>query len=581
MLRLRALSKELRRRRVYRAAAMYAGGAFVLVQVAELFLPRLGLPDWVVTALAIAAVVGFPVAVVLAWAFDLTPEGVTRTEGAGGEAVVPSPRRLLMALAVITVMLGTGGWWIATALGGGSVQRLAVLPMVNVAGDPGQEYFAAGMHEALISELARAGVAVLSASSVRRFAGSVRTAGEIARELRVDALIEASVLRVGDSIRVEARLVDAVTEEPVWVDTYDGEVRDVLGLHRQLTREIADAVHVALAAGERDRLGASREVNPAVYDEYLRGMHALRQGTQEGQEEALAHLRAAIDADPADPLPHAGLAKVYATIGHGATGTYEDLERARAAAGQALRLEPDLPLAHAVLAEIRFYKDWDIPAAGVAFRRALALDPSQADTRANFAWWLQLNGDLDAAVAEIERAEELDPLNPTWPTWNAWLQWWAGVPAAQLLPLPRRALELAPEHPASLAVLTFLLADAGQHDAAIATGERAAARGVLGNWPLAIALARAGRREEARARLRELARGRRGPVYWGIAEVHAALGENDLALTALETAYEQRFNWMIWAGSARPLAPLRGDPRLDDLVRRIGWPPQSSPTLAP
>ena len=155
MLRLRALSKELRRRRVYRAAAMYAGGAFVLVQVAELFLPRLGLPDWVVTALAIAAVVGFPVAVVLAWAFDLTPEGVTRTEGAGGEAVVPSPRRLLMALAVITVMLGTGGWWIATALGGGSVQRLAVLPMVNVAGDPGQEYFAAGMHEALISELAQ------------------------------------------------------------------------------------------------------------------------------------------------------------------------------------------------------------------------------------------------------------------------------------------------------------------------------------------------------------------------------------------------------------------------------------------
>ena len=574
MSRLRVLSDELKRRQVYRVAAVYAAGAFVAVQVAELFLPRLGLPDWIVTIVVMASVVGFPVAVALAWAFEATPEGVRRTPATPGLIGGRPGVRIAVALLVAGAFLMAGGSWIMGTLRPSSLDRLAVLPMVNLASDPGQEYFAAGMHEALISELARAGVPVLAASAVRRFAGSPAPPREIAAQLRVDRLIEASVLRVNDSVRVQVRLVEAATEEHLWARTYDAEVGDVLGLHRQLTREIADAVEVALTSEERARLRRSRRVDPGVYDAYLRGMHALSTGTPDRPAEAIGHLRAAIDLDAADPLPHAGLAKVYATIGHSVVGTSEDLDRAKAAADHALRIDPDQPLANAVLAEILFYRDWNIGAAGTAFRRAIALDPSQAATRANYAWWLQLNGDLDDAIAEIRRAEELDPLMPLWPAWNAWLQWWAGVPPGELVHHARRALDLVPDHPVSLSVLTFLLAASGQTDAAIAAGERARARSPLGAWPLAFAYAHAGRRAEALALLEQLERDPRGPVHWGMAEVYAALGENDRAIRSLERAYEQRFNWMIWAATAPTLAPLRDDPRFQDLVRRVGWPPR-------
>ncbi|HUG41085.1 MAG TPA: hypothetical protein VMM12_11400 [Longimicrobiales bacterium] len=581
MSRLRDLSAELKRRRVYRVAAVYAGAAFVVVQVAELFLPRLGLPDWTVTLLVMLSVVGFPAAVALAWAFEITPAGVRRTEAASGLVGRRGAGRLLTAVVVVMVVLAGGGWWIAGTLRPAPLHRLAVLPLVNLASDPDQDYFAVGMHEALISELARSGVPVVAASSVRRFAGSPKPAREIGAELRVGALIEASVLRVGDSIRVQARLVDAATEEHLWAETYDGEMRDVLGLHRLLTREIAGAVNVTLTGGQRARLAQARPLNPAAYDEYLRGMHAMSKGTPADNAEAIRRLRSAIDLDPADPLPHGGLAAVYSAIGHSAIGTYEDLVRAKAAADHALRLDPELPLAHAVLAEIRFYKDWDVPGAGVSFRRALALDPGLAGTRAHYAWWLQLNGDLDAAIAEMGRAEEIDPLSPRWPAWNAWLQWWGGVPPERALPAARRAVALGPDHPIALTVLTMLLAETGEHDAAIATAERAWPRSDLRGWPLGYAYAKAGRREDAHRALAALRAGHAVPLnLWGIAEVHAALGEKAEAIEALEAAYEERFNWMIWVATAPPFATLRGEPRFQDLVRRVGWPPERARAVA-
>ena len=566
---------ELQRRGVYRVATAYAAAAFVLAQVADLFLPRLGMPDWTVTVVVALCVLGFPVALVLAWAFDLTPEGLRRAEPAPAEASLPPLRARSQSAAFAAgaaVVLSLGGlFWIGAHASAPRIERVAVLPLINLTGDPEQEYFVEGMHDALISELAYSGVRVIARRSVMRFRDTDQSIAEIARQLDVDALVEASLMRVDDKVRIQARLIDAQSEEQRWAHTYDSELSNVLAMHRQLTRAVADEMRLSLSQERKARLASARPVDPEAYELYLKGMHLLNRYTTEGFTQGLALLHQAVEKDPANPFPYAGLALGYSLIGHGPGSPVDAYARARAAVERALELDPDFAEAHAALAETRLYRDYDYEGARASFERALELNPSLPNTHSHYGWYLALIGRMDDAAAEMRQAQEIDPLTPLHTAFLAWLETSRGNTAVGIAEA-RKALEINPRHPMALYVLGLAYSLEGRHDEAIAAGTQAGEASFDWLWGLGQSYARAGRREDA-LRIAERIEERATTWHtWGLADIYADLGDTDRAMEWLQRAYDERHSYAPWIGWNPAFAALRRDPRYLALADRLELP---------
>ena len=466
--------------------------------------------------------------------------------------------------------------WRESANGGlggaspGRIESLAVLPLANLSGDPEQEYFADGMTEALIANLGKIGaLQVRSRTSIMQYKGVKKSLPEIARELNVDAVVEGSVLRVGDQVRITAQLIHAPTDTHLWVDSYERDLRDVLALQREVARAIAREIKVAVTTTEETRLASARRVNPETYEAYLKGMFYLNKFTPEGTEKGLDYLRQAIEKDPADPLAYAGLARGYSIIGHGPAPSPEALPRAKAAALKALELDDTVAEAHAALAQIKLYEDWDWEAAEQAFQRALKLNPNLALTRAHYSWYLQLFGRTDEALAEMRRVQEVDPLAPLWPAYQGWQYWWAGQ-YEEAIDEARKSLELDSDFAVGLYVLGSVYAAKGMYEEAIAAHQKTGAVAPDWGWGLGHTYVLAGQKDKARkiaADLEEEAKN-----HWGLAEIYTALGEKDEAFRWLEAGYEYRHNWIPWMGWNPNYEPLRSDPRFGDLLRRMNLP---------
>ena len=336
----------------------------------------------------LGAFAGLPLAVLFAWRYQVTARGVVRTAPIDrADDTLPLRRTDYLVLGTMALVAGGVGLHLAdrirdlpaTAAGPGlpgeiAPNSLAVLPLANVTGDPEQEPFVAGLHDALITDLGKIGsLVVKAASSSRVYANVVQPARQTARELGAAHLVEGSVFRTGDRVRVNVRLVASGTEETMWTESYERSVRDVLTLQGEVARAVARQIQVELTPGEERRLATARPVDPAVFETYARGMYHLNRYTPEGLERGLAYLREAVELDPDDPLAHAGLAQGYTLIGHSAHPPPGVYARARQAALRALEIDPLFPEAHAALAEIRLYFDWDWEAAERSFRRALQL----------------------------------------------------------------------------------------------------------------------------------------------------------------------------------------------------------------
>lgn len=574
-MRIDTFLSELRRRRVGRVAVAYAIAAWALIQVADVVLPRLAFPEWTVTLLIVVSIALFPVALVLAWIYDVVPtddaDASDRPTGIGAASRRPA-RRWIGAAVVVTLLLiataVTTRVWSGLADASHRLESIAVLPFENLSSDAEQDYFAAGMHDALITELAQIGaVRVLSRKSTLRYKHSEKSMAEIARELGVEGLVEATVLKIGGDVRMQVQLIRPLPRERhVWAASYERSIEDVQRLHGDIARTIADEIGARLTPDESARLTSTRRVDPRAYEAYLRGMYFLSRQTPDDYRIGLRHLQEAVALDPGDPDAHAALALGYSVIGH---ATIPDaFERAKSSARRALLLDSTVAAAHEALAEIALYRDWDFDQAERSFRHALALNPNLAEASGHYAWYLALRGRDDDALGWMHRAASLDPLNALWPAWAGWLHLWSDAPDSALA-LGRLALELAPDHPHALVVAGSGAALTGD----VAEAERIAA--ALESippyrWGAGSIYAALGQSERARELAADIALQPSPMNAFGLALIHAQLGQDDTALDWLERAAELRFSWMPWIHRATELKSLRGNPRFEALVERVG-----------
>ena len=456
-----------------------------------------------------------------------------------------------------------------------AIKSLAVLPLKNLSGDPTQEYLADGMTEALIGRLSRIqDLRVISRTSVMHFKDTQLSVPEIARTLRVDAIVEGSVIREGSRIRVHAQLIRGPTDDHFWSEAYDREVRDMLALQSDVAQSIAGKVEVTITGKEHATLTAVRFVSPEVYESYLKGRFALhnRGNTRAGVEEGISHFQEAIKRDPAFAPAYLGLASGYAELSTVFIGAAPESWRPKAisAARKALELDPDLAEAHVLLAQMQ-QKQWQWEEAEAEYRRALELNPGDAGAHAGLAQWLLTQGRTGEALVWIQRGRELDPLAVSG-AHVAWILFHARRYDEAIHEL-RSVLAVGPDDATALWYLGFVFIADGKPEEAIPVLERAVSisqgsPGIIG--VLVSAYAHAGRRQEALRLLDDLKR-RRQTAYAPAAALlngYLGLGEYDQAFAWLEQAYKEQSNILQWLKVHPFFDPLRNDPRFRDMLRR-------------
>jgi TolB-like protein/Tfp pilus assembly protein PilF/predicted Ser/Thr protein kinase len=479
-------------------------------------------------------------------------------------------------IAAVAVGLNVGGLRdrLRGPVGPPRIESLAVLPLENLSGDPEQEYFADGMTEELITNLAKVGaLKVISRTSMMQYKGTKKALPQIAKELNVDAVIEGSVLREGGQVRITAQLIQASTDQHLWAESYQRDLRGVLALQGEIASAIAEKVRAALTPTERARLASARPVNPETHEAYLKAMFYLYKKTPEGFAKGLALLQQAIEKDPADPLPYAGLALAYPIIYHGPGGTIpprEGFPRARAAALKALELDESSAQAHLALAAIKVYFDWDWTGAEKEFKRALELNPNLPEAHAHYGWYLTLFGRNDQGMAEEKRSAELDPLSPIYTAWVGWM-YLNLHQNDKAIAEARKALDIDPNSVDALYVLGGAYADKKMFEQAISANQKLAA--VNPDWKsgLADTYAMAGRKNDALKLVVEMEHEDYSKFSLDLFGIQTILGNREEAFRALDAAFEYHHIFLPWEMND-PESPWRSDPRFQELRRRMNFP---------
>jgi TolB-like protein/tRNA A-37 threonylcarbamoyl transferase component Bud32 len=481
-------------------------------------------------------------------------------------------RRRWALSGAVAALVVLGLWGLFRVVEGPRMERLAVLPLMDLTNDPEQEYLAPGVHEALIAELGRLGLSMISRASMAGYQETEKGIAEIARELNVDGVIEGSVFREGDSLEITTRLYDR-NEREVWAGTFDGVLPNIVAMYRGFARAIADRIRLSLESGDEARLGEAPAVNPAVYEAYLRGMHVLHNARSPEQfDTAIAYFRQAVEQNPGDALAWAGLADGYVTLGHDLGVPDPDVwTNVRAAAERAIRLDSTSAEGWAALADYQSYwgRDWE--AAEEAFRRANELNPSLAWNHYHYSWYLVLFGRVEEAVAEHERAKALDPLTPSHTTWLPAIHWASRDFERACAESQAVVAGPYPDDPIGNFVLARCTAFAGRYDEAIATYEESVPLDLNPYFFVCLgeAYALAGRGDEALRIAREVEAGL-GEHFWsaeGLFCLYAALGDREEALRWLE--YEPPSFSLPWAWIYPQVDALRDDPRFLAVFRRM------------
>jgi len=480
----------------------------------------------------------------------------------------------LIAIIGVLAALDVGGLRsrLLAGVAGPAFRSLAVLPVANLSGDPEQEYFTDGMTDALIADLSKINaLRVISRTSVMQYKNARKPLKEIARELDVEAVLEASVVREADRVRVTAQLGEAATERNLWAESFEREYSSILAIQAEVARHVADSIRVKLSSEEKARLASARKVNPETYEAYLKGMFHLNKSSMEDTLKGVAYLHEAVEKDPSDALAYAGLALGYVEIAHGAEAREDSLNRAKAAAERALKLDDSLAEVQAAMGFVKGYWEWKWEEAFDHIDRALKANPSLAIAYYHRAWFHALFGRLKEAIEDHKRAKEVDPFNPLHVAWLGELYRMDGrhdEAEAEAL----KSIEMDPKFPPGHFVLGLVYQDRGTHDKAVEAMQKAAEASPAWQWALAWAYVKAGRVEEARRLFDELNKLKVGPwrAYWK-AMIYAALGENDEAFRWL--SFEPHHGWIAWVRVEDWFAPLWKDPRFPDVLRRMNVPP--------
>jgi TolB-like protein/DNA-binding winged helix-turn-helix (wHTH) protein len=474
------------------------------------------------------------------------------------------------------------------------VNSLAVLPLENLSGDPGQDFFADGMTEALITDLGKIGaLRVISRTSVVRYKGTKKPLPEIARELNVDGLVEGTVSRSGNHFRITANLLQASPEKHLWAESYESDVRDALALEGQVAQAIAREIRVKLTPEEQKLLGSARPVNPQAHDDYLRGRYFCDKDTRESLEKGIKYFELAIKEAPSDPLGYAGLANCYAVLSWGGdifvgdVPPAEMMSKARDAASQALRLDENLSEAHTTLAAVEMILNWNWAGAEREFKRAIELNPSYSPAHVYYAHYLAAMGRSDESAAEARRSLELDPFSLFTMDFSEWA-FYLDRHYDQAKEQSKKSSELAPEFPWSHYDLGEIYEATGRSRQAIEEYTKAQEIFGLSQNRLAelrTAYQQSGEKGYWRKTLEfcqgasKLRRKFATPSGYGfcdyvkdeyVALFHIRLGEFDAAFQFLEMACTKHETELIYLNVDPQWDTIRTDPRFQTLLRSVG-----------
>jgi len=583
---LRNFFVELKRRNVYKVAIAYGVVAWLLIQIATQVFPFFEIPNWTVRLVVLLIAIGFPIALIIAWAFELTPEGLKRTEVADVAPATCSPHRAWIYVVIIAGAMSVGlfflGRYTASTRSAGSEVReksIAVLPFENLSGSPENAYFTDGIQEEILTRLAKiADLKVISRTSTARYKSSPDNLRQIAKQLGVANILEGTVQKAADRVRVNVQLIKAETDAHLWAETYDRKLTDIFGVESDIAKTIADTLQAKLTGSEKNAIAAQPTENTEAHEFYLKGRYFWNKRTGPDLRKAIDYFKQAIDKDPKYGLAYAGLADSYTLLSaYGAGSPQESFPSAKTAAQKALELDDTLAEAHTSLGQILLFYDLDLVGSSKEFERAIALNPNYATAHHWYGVGPPLAvGEFDRAIAELRRAQQLDPLSLII---NADL----GVAFTtarrydEAITQLRKTIEMDPRFYYAHWNLGVALELKGELREALAEYKKAAE---LDDDPIVLGLiahayAKLGERDQALKLLAELQQvaAHRYVPFSTFAGVYMALGEKDKAIDYLERAYRDRALSNIKVDPM--LDPLRGDPRFEALVAKI-FPAQKS-----
>ena len=577
---------ELKRRNVYKVAIAYAVVAWLLMQIAPQVFPFLEIPNWAIRLVIMLIVIGFPIALVIAWAFELTPEGLKRTEFADELPKKSARSRAWIYVVIVAGAISVGlfffGRYTATSKQSKPIEvpakSLAVLPFANLSGNPDNAYFAAGIQDEIITRLAKiTELKVISCTSTQRFKGAPDDLPAIAKQLGVANILEGSVQRTTDQLRVNVQLVEAATGAHLWADTFDRKLTDIFKIESEIAKTVAETLQAKLSGSERNAIAAQPTENTKAHELYLKGRFFWDKRTGDNLKKSIDYFNQAIAADPNYALAYVGLADCYLLLeDYTGTPAIETYPKAEAFAQHALQLDDSLAEAHTSLAYV-YTNLWQWEQAEEEFKRAIKLNPNYPTAHHWYSLCLLDLGRIDEAKAQIKRAHELDPLSLIIGTTLNYAYFAEGDVNSSIAQC-KRVIDLDPNFPRAHEYLGLGYLAQGRNSEAIVEIHKAVELSGRDRRPLrdlGYGYAASGKRAEALTVLKELEENyeKHKAIGQDFAAVYVGLGEKDQAFAWLEKDFQARSGLLAWSRWAPPFDSLRSDPRFADLLRRMGLKP--------
>jgi TolB-like protein/Tfp pilus assembly protein PilF len=574
---------ELKRRNVYKVAVAYVVAGWALSQgIAQVF-PVFDIPNWVIRLLVLLIIIGLPIALVLAWSFEITPQGIRRTEDVDLVAAAQQPKKRTWIVVVIIGAVVSIGLFLLGRYSAGnktaspvgiSNKSIAVLPFDNLSRDPDNAYFAEGVQDEILTRLAKiADLKVISRTSTSHFKSAPEDLPAIAKQLGVAHILEGSVQKAGDQVRVNVQLINAMTDAHLWADTFDRKLTDIFAVESEIAKTIAETLQAKITGSEKSSITKAPTVNPEAYELYLKGRFFWNKRTGDDLRKSIDYLKQAIAKDPGYALAYAALADSYGLLRfYGGASPDESIVPGAAAAKKALELDDSLAEPHASLGLIAT-EELEVHRAVKELERAVELNPNYATGHHWLALAFTALGQSDSSVRELKRAVELDPLSMVI---NADLS--IGYIYARRYDeaeaQARKTLEIDPHSFLAHYYLGMALQLKGRIKEAIPEFQKAVE---LNHDPYSMAMlaqgyARNGQTDEARKlleRLNEMAKSAQVPDY-ALALAYTSLGEKDRAIKTLEHSFAGGNTSYLFLLPGDPLLDdLRGDPRFEALVQKI------------
>jgi TolB-like protein/tetratricopeptide (TPR) repeat protein len=538
---------ELKRRKVYSVAIAYVVGGWALAQgIAQVF-PVFDIPNWVVRLIVLIVVLGFPVALCLSWFFDLTRYGIVRTPDRAPEANIDIVQPSSSA-----------------------EKSIAVLPFNDLSPAKDHNYFSDGIAEELLGALAKIdGLCVAARRSSFWFKDKEAELTEIAEKLNVEHVLEGTVRRDGNRVRVTAELIDAWNGFTLWSETFEREFQGIFALQDEITRSIVDALKLKLNVATT----APRSRSIDAYDVYLHGLFLSDKGTEEPLRQSLEFFERALQKDPRFSRAWTGIAKSWLWLADAYVPPLEGYPKVREAALRALQLDDDEAEAHVYLAETKRILDWDLDGAEAEFNRAVEIEPNSTPSNYFIAALYAARGEREKALVYLQRTSKIDPASLWVNNFASEIYRYFGL-YDEAIAAGQRAMQLDPTFLYGEPLLAALYREMGRFDDAIALYEKAQSFSGKPGFGLAITYARMNRRKEARQTLDSAVANRRYTPGDAIAHVHVALQAHDDAIRELERACDERSSSLHWVGIAPEFVPLRSDRRFTSILKKIGLEPE-------